>query len=67
MGACSLSRVVQVDGYAVRIVCELPDDDHIWHFDSTYSTEWEEPEPKASIKTLTVRTPLLVSKQPLVA
>ncbi len=67
MGVCGLNRMCQVRGYAVRVFCELSEEPHDWHFDSTFLVEWRESRGKDKLPQLVVRTCESISNQPLVA
>ena len=55
MGSCGISRMAQVRGYAVELVCEVTQEEpHNWHWDATFMAEWMEPDPD-SVK-IAVRT-----------
>lgn len=64
---CGLTRMAQVHGYAIKLVCELTNDPHLWHWDSSFMAEWAEPDPRAKLPTITIRTSSVEYKQPVVA
>lgn len=62
---CEMSRLAPVNGYAVKLICELPKEDHDWHWDSTFAVEWREPDPEAKSPSITIRTAEYTHHQPV--
>lgn len=67
MDTCGLKRMAQVNGYAVKLMCELPKEEpHVWHWDGTFAAEWTEPDLESKNPHVLVRTSTIVYKQPVV-